>query len=86
MVQWQMTEDRLELQRTQDLNEAQRRQIAYQQEELRRYQAWITRSLELAEPFPRYLRRVLRLPPPRSVPIPAYLQDRMPSNPVHKED
>jgi hypothetical protein len=86
MVQWQMTEDRLELRRTQDLNEAQRRQIAYQQEELRRYQDWITRSLELAEPFPRYLRRVLRLPPPRSVSIPAYLQDRLPSNPLHKED
>jgi hypothetical protein len=50
MAQWQMTEDRLELQRSQDINEAQRRQIAYQEAELRRQQAWITRSLELRTP------------------------------------
>jgi hypothetical protein len=81
-VQWQMAEDRLELRRARDLNDAQQRQIAYQQEELHRYQAWIARSLELTEPFPAYLRRVLRLPPPRSAPVPAYLHDRLPGNPV----
>jgi hypothetical protein len=85
-VQWQMAEDRLELRRARDLNDAQQRQIAYQQEELHRHQAWIARLLELAEPFPVYLRRVLRLPPPRSVPVPAYLHDRLPGNPVDKQN